>query len=93
VERKSPTAPVPLNLTEIARKKSPAPPLIIFTAKPILKAILEASWDIPKKKELPLTLPVSTECLMKSKAHAMSKDLEDEAWKRQEAAPFNGCNS
>jgi RecG-like helicase len=89
----SPTVPVPFNLTEIARKKSPAQPLIIFTAKPIPKAILEASWGITKKKELPLTLPVSTECLTKSKARAMSKDLEDEARKTQEAAPFNGCNS
>jgi hypothetical protein len=93
VERKSPAVPVPFKVTEIARKKSPALLLIIFTAKTIPKAILEAPQGIPKKKELHLTVPVSQECLMKSKARAMSKDLEGEARKLQEAAPFNVCNS
>jgi hypothetical protein len=88
VERNSPTLPVPFKLTEIARKKSPAPPLTIFTAKLIPKAILEAPRGIPKKRELPVTVPVSLECLKKSKARAMSKDLGDEARKLQEAAQF-----
>jgi hypothetical protein len=83
---KSRTVPVPFKLTEIARKKSPALPPVIFTTKLIPKAILEASRGTPKKREIPVTVPVSPECLKKSKARAMSKDLEDEARKLQEAA-------
>jgi hypothetical protein len=62
VERKPPTVPVPFKLTEIGRKKSTAPPVFIFTAKPVPKAVLDAPQSIPKK-ELPLTVPVSLACL------------------------------
>ena len=88
VERKPPTVPVPFKLTEIAKKKSTAPPVFVFTAKPVPKAVLDAPQGIPKKKELPLTVPVSPACLKKSKVYAMSLDLEDEARKLQEAAQF-----
>jgi len=33
---------------------------------------LDAPQGIPKKKELPLTVPVSPACLKKSKVYAMS---------------------
>jgi hypothetical protein len=50
VEKKPPTVPVPFKLTEIARKKSTAPPVFIFTAKPVPKAVFNAPQSIPKKK-------------------------------------------
>jgi hypothetical protein len=77
VERKPPTVPVPFKLTEIARKKSTAPPVFIFNAKPVPKAVLDAPQGIPKKKELPLTVPVSPACLKKSKVYAMFLDVKD----------------
>jgi hypothetical protein len=50
VERKPPMVPVPFKLTEISIKKSTAPPVFIFTAKPVPKAVLDAPQGIPKKK-------------------------------------------
>jgi hypothetical protein len=42
VERKPPTMPVPFKLTEIVKKKTVVPPVYIFMAKPVPKALLRA---------------------------------------------------
>jgi hypothetical protein len=39
---------------------------------------LDAPQGIPKKKELPLTVPVSPACLKKSKVYAMSLDVSSD---------------
>jgi hypothetical protein len=44
--------------------------VFVFIAKPAPKAVLDAPQGIPKKKELPLTVPVSPACLKKSKVYA-----------------------
>ena len=59
-------------------QKSTAPPVFVFTAKPAPKAVLEAPQGVPKKKELPLTVPVSPACLKKSKVYAMSLDVSSD---------------
>jgi hypothetical protein len=39
---------------------------------------LDAPQGIPKKKELPLTVPVSPACLKKSKVYAMSLEVSSD---------------
>jgi hypothetical protein len=76
VERKPPTIPVPFKLTEFIRKKSEAPPVFTFTAKPVPTAVLDAPRGI-LKKDLPLTVPVLPACSKKSKLYAMSLEVKD----------------
>ncbi|XP_069698789.1 targeting protein for Xklp2-like isoform X2 [Periplaneta americana] len=77
IERKPPTVPVPFNLTEVAKKKAVVPPVYTFTANPAPTSILQSTQGVPKKKEIPLTHPVSPTCLKKSKVYAISLEVKD----------------
>jgi hypothetical protein len=48
-----------------------------FTAKPVPKEILEGTQGVRKKKELPLTEPVTPACLKKSKVYVISLDVRN----------------
>jgi hypothetical protein len=48
-----------------------------FTAKPVPKEILDGTHAVQKKKELPLTEPVTPACLKKSKVYAVSLNVSN----------------